>query len=82
MESRFFEPTREKKIVLKNQVVQEIRLGVKLQCSTTEGREMTFGSSYWEGEEGFRKIDGSRNQDSTVHAWLHDKSILPCNDTS
>ena len=35
--------------------------GVKLRCSTEE-RETTFGSSYWE----VRKNEGSRNRDSTV----------------
>ena len=64
MESRFFEPSRERKVSLKNRIVQEMR--VKLQCST-EDREMTFGSSYRE----VRKTEGWRNRDSSVVILKH-----------
>ena len=59
----FFEPFSN--LQGKRQMVRKMeefeKSGVKLQCSTEE-RETTFGSSY----RVVRKIEGSRNRDSTV----------------
>ena len=46
VESRFFECPSEIKLGLKNLAVQEI--GGKITVLQTEGRDMTFGSSYQE----------------------------------
>ena len=59
MESWFFEPLRETKIGLKNQRVWEIRGKITV---FDWGEGMAFGSSYQE----IGKIEGSKNQDSTV----------------
>ena len=59
VESRFFEPPRETKVGSKNRSVREIRGKITvLEC----GEGTTFGSSYRED----RKIEGTRNRDSTV----------------
>ena len=55
----FSKPPRETKIGSRNQKVREIE---RKNAVFDEGRETTFGSSYQE----FRKIEGSRNRDSTV----------------
>ena len=60
MEFRFFEPPRETKIGSKNRGVREI--GGKISVFDWE-EGTTFGPSYRE----VRKIEGSRNRDSTVY---------------
>lgn len=60
MESGFFKPPKETKIVLKNQVVLAV-VGKILQ-HLTMGRETFFGLSYWK----VQKFKGLRNRDSTI----------------
>jgi len=58
VESLFLNLQGKQKLVRK--IGEFEKSGVNLHCST-ERRETTFGSSYLE----VRKIEGSRNQDST-----------------
>ena len=56
LESRICQPPREMEIGFKNQFKKS---GVKLQCSTEEGKQLLV--NYWE----VRKIEGSRKRDYT-----------------
>jgi len=56
---------------LSGKIVEFEKSEVKLQCWSEE-RETTFGSSYWE----VRKIEGSRNRDSTVTVYISTTNVI------